>query len=236
MPGPDLVLSRDPFSYSEYHTRPRVNGVVQNALLGGGFAFGAAVQPGPLQGFLVARAAGSGWRRTLPACLSPLLSDGPIALVVLLLLGQLSTPAQQLLRVAGGGLLLFFGWKALGQWRRPGAEAPAGSAPRTLVEAALVNVLNPNPYLGWAFVLGPAAVAAWREEPASAVALVVAFYGTMVVTLAAFVLAVGSVRLFGAGARRRLVGVSSFVLVALGAFLLVTGIRSLGAALLVAKG
>jgi threonine/homoserine/homoserine lactone efflux protein len=221
------VGAREDGPISEYDSGPHVDGVIQNALVGGGFAFGAAVQPGPLQAFLVARVAASGWRRTLPACLSPLLSDGPIALIVLLLLGQVSTPAQQLLRVAGGGLLLFFGWKALEQWRRPPAKAPPGSAPRTLVEAALVNLLNPNPYLGWALVLGPAAVAAWRKEPASAVALVVAFYGTMVLTLAGFVLAVGSVRLFGPGAQRRLVGVSAFVLVVLGAFLLVTGVRNL---------
>jgi threonine/homoserine/homoserine lactone efflux protein len=204
-----------------------VDGVIQNALLGGGFAFGAAVQPGPLQAFLVARVMETGWRRTLPACLSPLLSDGPIALVVLLVLGRLSVPAQNLLRVAGGGLLLFFAWKALEQWRRPGAGAPAASAPRTLAEATLVNVLNPNPYLGWALVLGPAALSAWREEPASAVALVVAFYGVMVATLAAFVLAVGSVRLFGSRAQGALLGVSAFVLAALGAFLVVTGFRSL---------
>ena len=170
-----------------------MDGVIQNALLGGGFAFGAAVQPGPLQAFLVARVMETGWRRTLPACLSPLLSDGPIALVVLLVLGRLSVPAQHLLRVAGGGLLLFFAWKALEQWRRPGAGA----------------------------------LAAWRQEPASAVALVVAFYGVMVATLAAFVLAVGSVRLFGSRAQKALLGVSAFVLAALGAFLVVTGFRSL---------
>jgi threonine/homoserine/homoserine lactone efflux protein len=202
-------------------------GVIQNALVGAGFAFGAAVQPGPLQGFLFARVAANGWRRTLPACLSPLLSDGPIALVVLLLLGQLSTSAQHLLRMGGGGVLLFFGWKALRQWRQPVTRDRALSAPRTLVEAALVNVLNPNPYLGWALVLGPTAVAAWREEPASAIALVVAFYGTMVATLAALVLATGAVRLIGPKAHRGLAGASALVLAALGGFLLVTGIRSL---------
>ena len=213
-----------------------MEGVIQSALVGGGFAFGAAVQPGPLQGFLVARVATSGWRRTLPACLSPLLSDGPIALVVLLLLGQLSTSAQHLLRIGGGGLLLFFGWKALRQWRSPAGGDPACSAPRTLVEATLVNVLNPNPYLGWALVLGPLAVAAWREQPASAVALVVSFYGTMVATLAAFVLAVGAVRLLGPSAHRGLAAASALVLATLGAFLLVTGVRSLWGGPLLPRG
>jgi hypothetical protein len=56
------------------------------------------------------------------------------------------------------------------------------------------------------------------------------------VTLAGFVLAAGSVRLVGPGAQRRLVGVSACVLAALGAFLLVTGVRSLWGALLMAGG
>ena len=39
-------------------------------LIGGGFAFAAAVQPGPLQAFLLARVAADGWKRTLPAALA----------------------------------------------------------------------------------------------------------------------------------------------------------------------
>jgi threonine/homoserine/homoserine lactone efflux protein len=204
-----------------------MSGVVQNVLVGGGFAFAAAVQPGPLQAFLVSRVLADGWRRTLLACLSPLISDGPIALVVLLVLGRMSTPIQQALRAGGGGLLLYLAWTAFRQWRSPASAGPGGSAPRTLVEAALVNLLNPNPYLGWALVLGPSAVAAWREHPAAAIALVVAFYGTMVVTLAAFVFAVSALRSFGGGVRRGLVAASMIALAVLGAFLLVTGVRGL---------
>ena len=55
----------------------------------GGFAFAAALQPGPLQAYLLASVAQRGWKRTLPAALSPLLSDGPIILVVLLVLTRL---------------------------------------------------------------------------------------------------------------------------------------------------
>jgi len=204
-----------------------MSGVLQNVLVGGGFALGAAVQPGPLQAFLFTRVVAYGWKRTLPACLSPLLSDGPIAVMVLLLLGQLSNLVQQLLRAGGGGLLLYLGWTALRQQRAPAAEQRGGSAPRTLFEAALVNILNPNPYLGWALVLGPSVVAAWRDEPASAVALVLAFYGTMVASLAAFVFSVGAVRLAGDRMQRRLVAASALVLSALGVFLLATAIPRL---------
>src|SRR5512136_1198512 len=91
--------------------------MLQYLLLGGGFAFAAVVQPGPLQVFLLSRAAAEGWKRTLPAAFSPVLSDGPIAVVVLLVLGQLGAASQQVLRAAGGLFLLYLAWAALRQMR-----------------------------------------------------------------------------------------------------------------------
>jgi threonine/homoserine/homoserine lactone efflux protein len=182
-----------------------------------------------LQAFLIARVAATGWRRTLPACLAPLLTDGPIAILVLLVLGRLSVTARSLLRASGGGLLLYLAWVAYRQWRSPDAPGAGGSAPRTFLQAALVNALNPNPYLGWALVLGPSALAAWREHPWSAVALVAAFYGTMVAMLALFVLLVGTVRFLGSRGQRALLAVSALALAMLGAWLLVTGARTIGA-------
>lgn len=203
--------------------------MMQYILLGGGFAFAAAIQPGPLQAFLLSRVAATGWKRTLPACLAPLLSDGPIAVLVLLVLGQLSPSVQQLLRAAGGVLLLYFAWAAFRQWRRPIDQSRDGSAPRTLFQAALVNILNPNPYLGWALVLGPSAVSAWHEYPANAAALIVSFYGTMVVMLAAFIVLIGTARFLGPHGRHGLLAVSALVLALLGAYLLITALRHLGA-------
>jgi len=201
---------------------------MQYVLVGASFAFAAAVQPGPLQAFLVARVAASGWKRTLPACLAPILSDGPIALVVLLVLGKLSATAQHVLRATGGLLLLTLAWTAFRHWRRPLEKEMAHSAPRTLLQAALVNLLNPNPYLGWALVLGPAVVAAWRSSPAYALAVVGAFYGTMVTTLALFIVLAGTARFLGPRGSRMLLAVSILVLALLGVFLLAAGLRGLG--------
>ncbi len=200
--------------------------MTQSLLIGAGFAFAAAVQPGPLQAFLVSRAATAGWRGTLPACLSPLLSDGPIALLALLVLGRLPDGVRHALSAAGGVLLLYLAWTSYRAGREPSAPERV-SAPRTLVEAALVNVVNPNPYLGWALVLGPAVLTAWRERPTNAVALVVAFYATMVVVLALVVALSGAIGSMGSGARRALALASTVVLAGLGVFLLASGLRSL---------
>jgi threonine/homoserine/homoserine lactone efflux protein len=203
--------------------------LLKQLILGGGLGFAAGLQPGPLLAFLVTRAAATGWRRTLPACLSPLLSDGPIALVSLVLLSQLPPSFHLVLRAAGGLLLLYFAGGTFLQWRRPAGTAPGGSAPRTLLEAALVNLLNPNPYLGWSLVLGPAFLSAWRESPLHAFALVGALYGTMCATMAVFVLAVGTTGLLGPRARRALVLLTAVVLAGLGVFLLVGSLSSPGA-------
>jgi threonine/homoserine/homoserine lactone efflux protein len=79
--------------------------VLEYLLIGGGFAFAAAIQPGPLQAFLLSSVAQKGWKRTLPASLSPLLSDGPIALLVLLVLNRVPETMGRVLQATGGVLL-----------------------------------------------------------------------------------------------------------------------------------
>jgi len=197
-------------------------------VLGSGLAFAAAIQPGPLQAFLLTRTAASGWRRTLPACLSPLISDGPIALVALLVLGQLPPIFQSVVRAAGGAFLIYLAWAALLQWRTEAGTGSSVSAPRTLLEAALVNLLNPNPYLAWALVIGPAVLAAWHEHPSKAIALIGAFYGTMTAVLAGFIFLAGTSSLLGVRGRRALVGVSALVLAGLGVYLLASTVWRAG--------
>lgn len=200
-------------------------------ILGGGLAFAAVLQPGPLQAFLLSRTIANGWKRTLPAALSPVLSDLPIALLVLLVLGRLPSFGQQLLRTAGGLLLLALAWVAMRSLRAASgpSQPPPDPAPRTLLQATTVNLLNPNPYLSWAFVLGPAAVTAWRQSPHLAVALVASFYGVMVAGLALFIFVAGTARFLRPGAQRALVLLSAVTLAGLGAYQLAVGVRGLAA-------
>jgi len=195
-----------------------------NVLLGSGLAFGAAIQPGPLQAFLVSRVVATGWRRTLPACLAPLLSDGPIAVLAILVLARCPPVAQHVLRASGGLLLLYLAASAFRQWRKPMSPSAEVTAPRTLLEAAVINLLNPNPYLGWALILGPAVVAAWGHHPAYAVGFVVGFYATMLVTLSGFVFLAGTARFLNPRTQRALVGASALLLAVLGVILLVAGV------------
>ena len=193
-------------------------------LIGSGFAFAAAAQPGPLQAFYLSRVASGGWRKTLPASLAPVISDGPIAVLILLVLHRLPEGFENYLKAAGGFLLLYFAGKTFLEWRRgnEGKGKETQSAPRTLVQAVAVNAVNPGPYLGWSLVLGPAFLEAWQQTPAYAVALVTAFYVTMVVSLALFILLLGTTSFLGPSGRRGLLLMASMALGALGIFQLVS--------------
>ena len=202
--------------------------MLEYVLFGGGFALASGVQPGPLQAFLLSRVAESGWRRTLPASLAPLISDGPIALLVLLVLKRLPEEMGRLLQTAGGLLLLYLAVIAFRQWRRQsGGVSDSGTpAPRTLLQAVAVNILNPNPYLGWSLVLGPKALSAWSQHPTYAVALIVAFYATMTATLALTIVFFGATRFLGHRGRRTLLLLSAGTLAALGIYQLLSVLRS----------
>lgn len=202
--------------------------MLEYILFGSGYAFAAGVQPGPLQAFLLSRVAETGWRRTLPATLAPLVSDGPIALLVLLVLKRLPEGMSWFLQAAGGLLLLYLAVSAFRQWRKQyGGVSDSGiPAARTLLQAAAVNILNPNPYLGWSLVLGPKALSAWGLNPGYAAALIVAFYATMTATLALTIVFFGATRFLGHRGRRTLLFLSAVTLAALGLYQFLSVLRS----------
>ncbi len=186
-------------------------------ILGLTYGFAAAIQPGPLLTYLISRTLTVGWRRTLPAVFSPLITDGPIALLTLAVLSAVPESLLLWLRFLGGAFLIYLAREAWRGWRRfdVAKEAPVSAAGQGVLRAALVNLLNPNPYLGWSLVLGPLLLKGWKEAPAGAVALVAGFYAAMIGTM------VGSILLFQAAGRigprvnRALIGLSA---VALGCF------------------
>jgi threonine/homoserine/homoserine lactone efflux protein len=190
------------------------------------FGFAAAVQPGPLQTYLMSRALHHGWRHTLPAAFAPLLSDGPIIILALVVLNNIPFWWEQILQTAGGLFLLYLAFGTFKTWRGFGAKSspPAESGSMNLMKAALVNLLNPNPYLGWMLVMGPLLVNSWREAPINGVVLVTGFYGTMVLGSSAIVFLFSGARALGRGLNRALIGLSALGLALLGLYQLWQGI------------
>lgn len=192
--------------------------------LGLTLGFAAAVQPGPLTAYLISQALSSGWRKALPAAAAPLLSDGPIAVLVLAVLTRVPAGFVLWLRLLGGAFLLVLAAGAARNWRRYDATVPAApQAQRGLLKAATINLLNPGAYLGWSLVLGPVLLKGWQEAPARGVAVVAAFYGAMIATNAGIVILFHLTRALGPRVNRVLIGVSALGLAAFGAYQLWLG-------------
>ena len=200
-------------------------------LQGLALGFPAAAQPGPLQAYLLAQAAQNGWRRTLPAALAPLISDGPIIVLVVLILTQLPPLAMMIMRIIGGVFILYLGvmaWRSLGQLEeRPSTTATTPSPPpakqQSVWQAAVMNLLNPNPYLFWGTVGGPILLAGWGESGRHAALFLIGMYIMLVGGLALLILFFGTVGAFSPRARWWLGTLSAVALLLFGSYQLIGG-------------
>ncbi len=196
------------------------------------YGFGAALTPGPLLVYLISKALSVGWRRTLPAAFAPLISDAPVAVLVLTVLSQVPVGLVQYLRLPGGAFILYLAFGAWKSWRDFHAEDTVTdeSSSQRVLKAATINWLNPYPYLGWSTFLGPTLLSGWRESPISGIAFILGFYITMITVTIAMILMSAISRTFGPQVRRSLLGFSSIALACLGLYQLWLGSSALHAA------
>lgn len=200
--------------------------MIEYIIFGVSYAFAAAVQPGPLQVYLISRVATVGWKRTLPAVLAPLIVDVPIAILVLTVLHQVASGFESILRGVGGFVLFYFAYKTYLGWRHSKLDSADenSDSSSSLLQAMTVNALNPAPYLGWSLVLGPMALEAWPKQPVDAIALLVSFYSILILSTAILVLLVGTTSFLSQKVRQQLILVSAFALAGLGCFSIYTAL------------
>ena len=74
--------------------------------------FSAGVTPGPLQAVFLSYAVQGGWKKALPAAFAPLVTDGPVILLVLLVLNNLPPVFLQALQIGGALFMLYLAWDA----------------------------------------------------------------------------------------------------------------------------
>lgn len=156
-----------------------------------GLALSAVSIPGPLQAYLLNVALRAGWRRALYVAISPVLTDAPVIIVTVFVLGQLPDAVIQLIRLGGALFLLWLAWGAWGQYRQQRGFMSADAADAALQDAALrprrvllggmaINLLSPGPYLFWSTITGPQLLLALEQSIWHGVAFLVGFYGTFV--------------------------------------------------------
>jgi threonine/homoserine/homoserine lactone efflux protein len=192
------------------------------------YGFAAAVQPGPFQAYLISQTLSNGWRRTLPAALAPLISDGPIILLTLVVLSHVPVWFQRFLYIAGGLFILYLAYSAFVAWRHfdEAGVVTHSASQQSAVRAAMMNALSPGPYLYWSLVTGPILLAGWRKAPVNGVGFLVSFYAAIVLSLIAIIVVFGTAQRFGPKVNRVLVGVSAIALAGFGMYQLWLGLGS----------
>ena len=188
-----------------------------------GFAAGA--QPGPFQTYLITQSLANGWRKTIIAAFAPLVSDGPIILVTLLLLKQLPESLQRGLYVAGGLFILYLAWNSFKQWRTFDENADKRSQNQQgLWKAAVMNLVSPGPYIFWSLVSGPIFLKGLRESPSNGIAFMAAFYGTMILLNVIVIIIIGIASQIGERIRQGMLFFASIALTLFGLYQLWLGI------------
>ena len=190
------------------------------------YGFAAAAQPGPLQTYIISQAITKGWKKSLPAAFAPLVSDGPIIVLCLLVLRQLPDSFKQVLYIAGGIFVLYLAYGAYKSWRDFESQfsIPESDAKQSVLKAALVNLLAPGAYIFWSLVTGPILIAGWRETPVFGISFMLGFYITFVLCLMLMIFIFGTMQALGQKVRRALIGVSAIALLCFGLYQLWLGI------------
>ena len=195
-------------------------------LQGIGFGFAAASQIGPFQTFLISQALTRGWKRALPGAFAPLLSDGPIILLSVLVLSQLPEWAQRGMYILGGLFVLYLAYGSFRSWRNfdETVAHPELSDQQTIFKAALTNALSPGAYLFWMFVTGPILVRGWRETPVNGLGLLIGFYAAFIFSLMVMIVIFDAASKLGPKLNRALLGISCIVLLGFGLYQLWLGL------------
>lgn len=199
--------------------------LLQGLILGGT----AAAQPGPLQAFLLSQTLKNGWQRTIWAAFAPLISDGPILVLILLLLTQMPDWFLTLMRFGGGLFLLYLAWGAYRAFQTTTADVlpETESTQQGVLKAALMNFLSPNPYIFWGTIAGPILIESWRETAVNGLAFFFGFYGALIGGFMAFVILFAIAKRLDEKVSKALSGLSAVALFLFGLYQLWQGVISL---------
>lgn len=198
-------------------------------LQGAALGLSAAATPGSLQTLLISETLLGGFRRGARITLAPLITDAPIIVAVLLVLQRMPPIVVQILSLAGGVFVLYLAWGLWKQWRagtRINTEV-AASQPigwKGLWRAAIVNWLNPNPYLFWTLVGGPTLIAALSQSVWYGVAFLVGMYSVFIGGMLMIAAVFHQARRLGPRIVRGLLLVSIGILVIFGVLLIQRGL------------
>jgi threonine/homoserine/homoserine lactone efflux protein len=176
--------------------RARQTVFVEIFLAGVALGFASGVSPGPLLALVITTTLSRGLLKGISVAIAPLLTDLPIIVIMLTVVSQVSTSVVAALSICGAFVVAWFGFKSLKSARTTNLSelenSPTDAHPWR--QGALVNVLNPAPWLFWSTVGAPLLVVTWRESPSGAVLFLIGFYLLLVGMKVALAVALASAR------------------------------------------
>jgi threonine/homoserine/homoserine lactone efflux protein len=187
------------------------------------FGLTAAVMPGPYQLFLFSEAAKHGWRKTWPLAFVPLLSDGPVILIVFAILSQVPEWFLTALKIVGGLFILYLAYgafKASSQTLMLEGTKPT----QGLLKGVAMNFFNPNPWIFWSLTGVPILLEGWRQAANHGVSFIFGFYTAMIPTLFALVVIFAVAAHLGPKVNQTLQKIAALALAGFGIYQLVQGI------------
>jgi threonine/homoserine/homoserine lactone efflux protein len=140
-------------------------------------------------------------REGMKVAIAPILTDTPIVLASLFVLGNLQGQNVVLgwISIVGGLFLAKLAWDGL-RTKPVELDVNAAAAPQSILRGMVVNALSPQPYLFWMTLLGPQLLAAVRDGFWATAAFLAIFYGLLVGLKLALAVIVSRLRDFMKGA------------------------------------
>jgi len=200
--------------------------MLANILLAAGLGIFASASPGALQAYLLQQTIRHGWRHAWPAVLAPLVSDIPVVLLVLFILGRLPPLWLRSLQYAGGAFLLLLSFRALRGLRKLDSKAPQPPAgPQTFLTAILANGLSAGPYVFWSLIAGPILSRVWSTTLAAGLGFLLVYYLALLSTYSTQVWVFAAVRRLGSRTAWVVNAIAASALAALGLYQIWSGLR-----------
>jgi threonine/homoserine/homoserine lactone efflux protein len=202
--------------------------MISYLIFGISYSLACVVQPGPFQAFLFSQSVTNGWRKTVPLVVAPLISDLPVIIIVLFFLTNVPGEVLGVLQCLGGIFLLYLAYKAYRAWRTlHSVDKQNKSKDGSFFKAVIVNLLNPNPYLGWSLVMGPMVLKGWSASPLNGIVLLTGFYVSMIIYSIIMVVLFAAAGNLGQRINKISVGISVMAFVIFGAYQFWSGLTVL---------
>jgi threonine/homoserine/homoserine lactone efflux protein len=160
------------------------------------FGLSAGLMPGPLMTLIITQTLRHNVKEGVLVALAPLLTDVPIILLTYVVLQRLSAFDRILggIGAVGAAYVLYLSWETIRTGPVLVDDTPDQA--RSLMKGALVNALNPHPYLFWATVGVPFMLKTRQESPMAMWSFVILFYILLVGSKVAIAVIVGRLRTF----------------------------------------